>query len=290
MEILSFTGKSGTGKSYQAIRVCRDHGIDAIIDDGLLIYKNTIVAGASAKKCESKAKAMRTALFDYEEQRRDVQQKLRTLKPKRLLVLGTSDRMANWITDALELPRASQRIYIEEVTSEDDRARAAKSRYEYGEHVIPAPMGQLRRDFAGYFMHPQRFFRNMAMDESGKEYERTVVRPSYSYCGTFHISENVIEDIIKTAAESHTSFLKVLDFFHNRNTAGFSIVIDLKIRKTGNVMAHCIALQEEVARQIAQMTAFSVKNVDLQIKELVLDREIRESRRVRRHRRKKGKD
>ena len=49
-EVYSFTGKSGTGKSYQAIRVAKEKGIPALIDDGLLIYKNKIVAGRSAKK------------------------------------------------------------------------------------------------------------------------------------------------------------------------------------------------------------------------------------------------
>ena len=40
MKVYSFTGKSGTGKSYQAIRVAKEKGIPALIDDGLLIYKN----------------------------------------------------------------------------------------------------------------------------------------------------------------------------------------------------------------------------------------------------------
>ena len=50
MEIISFTGKSGTGKSYQAVGLSRRLRADAIIDDGLLIYKGQIVAGTSAKK------------------------------------------------------------------------------------------------------------------------------------------------------------------------------------------------------------------------------------------------
>ena len=46
MEIYSFTGKSGTGKSYSAARICREKHIDAIIDDGLLIYRGGIAAGS----------------------------------------------------------------------------------------------------------------------------------------------------------------------------------------------------------------------------------------------------
>lgn len=63
MKIVSFTGKSGTGKSYQATALAQSRGFDAIIDDGLLIYKGQIVAGTSAKKCASKAAAMEDCAF-----------------------------------------------------------------------------------------------------------------------------------------------------------------------------------------------------------------------------------
>ena len=72
MKIVSFTGKSGTGKSYRATALAQSRGFDAIIDDGLLIYKGQIVAGTSAKKCASKAAAMRTSLFNYEDHRDEV--------------------------------------------------------------------------------------------------------------------------------------------------------------------------------------------------------------------------
>ena len=44
MKVASFTGKSGTGKSFQATALAQRRGFDAIIDDGLLIYKGQIVA------------------------------------------------------------------------------------------------------------------------------------------------------------------------------------------------------------------------------------------------------
>ena len=69
MKTVSFTGKSGTGKSYQATALAQRRRFDAIIDDGLLIYKGQIVAGTSAKKCATKAAAMRAALFNVQEQR-----------------------------------------------------------------------------------------------------------------------------------------------------------------------------------------------------------------------------
>ena len=58
---------------------------------------------------------------------------------------------------------------------EEDRKLAAHYRIDEGEHVIPAPVGQLRRDFAGYFMNPLKQFRDRAMGTSldhGREDKR----------------------------------------------------------------------------------------------------------------------
>ena len=54
MKVYALVGKSGTGKSYQAMNLCHEKNIEAIIDDGLFIYKNNVVAGISAKR-EGKA-------------------------------------------------------------------------------------------------------------------------------------------------------------------------------------------------------------------------------------------
>ncbi|MBQ6621389.1 MAG: hypothetical protein IJH75_00955 [Mogibacterium sp.] len=278
MEIISFTGKSGTGKSYNAIRVCRENNIDAIIDDGLLIYKGSIVAGSSAKKCALKAAAMRTALFNYEEQRREVREKIEELQPEKLMIIGTSDRMVDWITNALELPAASRRIYIEDVTSVEDREKAAESRFGAGEHVIPAPMVQLKRDFAGYFMNPIRFLRGAAMEDRQQEAERTVVRPAYSYFGRFEINEQVLEDIIDIAAEKYTSCLHVMGFYHNGNTSNLNVVIELRIKKIPGVVHRLIRYQMEVHSVIEKMTAFSVGNINIRIRDVVLPDEVLERR------------
>lgn len=277
MKIYSFTGKSGTGKSYQAIRVAKENKIPAIIDDGLLIYHNKIVAGDSAKKCESRAKAMRTALFNYEDQRRDVIKKINNLKLKKILILGTSDRMVDIITDALLLPRASKRLYIEEYTSVEERELAADRRNNHGEHVIPAPIGDLKRTFAGYFMNPQKLLRTFALNDIKDEsinYEKTVVRPQYSYSGNYTISENVIGDIIRIVAKKYSKKLKVIDYINNGKTANFIIEIDIKVRKEPSLVKCCREFQLRVKESVEDMTAFSVKKVNINVKELVLFREV----------------
>ena len=54
MKVYAFVGPSGTGKSYRAQMVANEKGINFIIDDGLLIKDNEVVAGSSAKKAPTK--------------------------------------------------------------------------------------------------------------------------------------------------------------------------------------------------------------------------------------------
>ena len=50
MDVYTLVGKSGTGKSFHSMNLCKRLGIEAIIDDGLFIYRNRVIAGVSAKK------------------------------------------------------------------------------------------------------------------------------------------------------------------------------------------------------------------------------------------------
>ena len=54
MKVYAFVGPSGTGKSYRAQMVASANDIHYIIDDGLLINENEVLAGTSAKKAPTK--------------------------------------------------------------------------------------------------------------------------------------------------------------------------------------------------------------------------------------------
>ena len=281
MKTVSFTGKSGTGKSYQATALAQRKGFDAIIDDGLLIYKGQIVAGTSAKKCTTKAAAMRAALFNVAEQRDEVVRAIEEHAPNAIMIIGTSDRMTDIIADQLGIGPVEERIYIEDISTEEDRKLAAHYRIDEGEHVIPAPVGQLRRDFAGYFMNPLKQFRDRAMGTSlihGRDDrrkpeestgERTVVRPTFSYSGTFEISEQVIRDIINISAKKYSSILTVVDKMSNGRQLNMSITIDVRVLKDAMSVDSCLAFQKEVHDAIAKMTAFTIDSVNVRICDIV---------------------
>lgn len=289
MKVVSFTGKSGTGKSFQATALAQRRGFDAIIDDGLLIYKGQIVAGSSAKKCASKAAAMRTALFNYEDHREAVKAAIEDYDPQALMIIGTSDRMTDIVATQLGLPLPEERIYIEDVTTEEEREMAAHYRIDEGEHVIPAPLGQLRRDFAGYFMDPIKQFihkaRGNAVDDEHRPVDdgmndRTVVRPTFSYFGSFTISEQVIRDIIKIAAEEYESHLVVVDRMNNGKQTNMSVTIDVMAVRDPESIDKCMDLQQDVYGALVNMTAFTIDSVNVRIRDIVRDREEMLSRKL----------
>ena len=62
--VFALVGPSGTGKSFRAKLLADKHGLEAIIDDGLLIQNDKILAGQSAKREKTYMGAVRVALFD----------------------------------------------------------------------------------------------------------------------------------------------------------------------------------------------------------------------------------
>ena len=67
IKVYAFVGPSGTGKSYRAQMVASEKNINYIIDDGLLIKENEVIAGESAKKAPTKVGTVKHALF-YEKE------------------------------------------------------------------------------------------------------------------------------------------------------------------------------------------------------------------------------
>ena len=97
IKVYAFVGPSGTGKSYRAQMVAGEKDTHFIIDDGLLIKDNEVVAGESAKKAATKVATVKHALFYEEEEKAEIVKALKKYKPQSILILGTSDGMVQKI-------------------------------------------------------------------------------------------------------------------------------------------------------------------------------------------------
>lgn len=156
--VIAFVGKSGTGKSYRAKPVAKKVKADLIIDDGLLIEGDKIIAGHSAKKEPTFISAIRVSIFDDKKHRDEVSKRLKEKKNKRVLILGTSLKMIDKITVRLDLPLPCQIIKIEDVATKEEIENAQRERNMEGKHVIPLPSSEVKKNYPHIFYEKVRLF------------------------------------------------------------------------------------------------------------------------------------
>lgn len=269
MKVYSLTGKSGTGKSFQAINLCVEKNIESIIDDGLFIYENRVVAGISAKRQKTAVGAIKTALFTTDEHRDQVAEKIKEINPKSILIIGTSDKMAEKIVARLGIGPIEERIYIEDITTEKEREIAKDQRYQQGKHIIPVPAPQLKRDFAGYFVDPFRFFRERNVQDKASRREKTVVRPTYSYMGDFYISDTVFTDIVNCVSQEFDAVSRVVGVYENTSPDNLIMEVVLCVKKGNNVWDTAKSFQRKVASVVSTMTAYNVVRIDIEVRAIM---------------------
>ena len=275
MKVYSLSGRSGTGKSFQAINLCKEKNIESIIDDGLFIYRNKVISGISAKRQRTIIQAVKTAIFSDDDKAEEAKAAIARMNPESLLVIGTSDEMIDRIVARLELPEPSERIYIEDITTEEERVIARKQRKEMGQHVIPAPTFQLRKQFSGYFMKPMRIIREFGpKGQYWKETaEKSVVLPSYSYMGKYNISEKVMSDIIDCIGADmgciHQADKVLIKEKREMSNEGIELEIAVNMDYGEDLMGKAETFQTRVANEIEEMTAFNVNKVDVEVKDII---------------------
>jgi len=195
MEVYALVGSSGTGKSHQAMNVAYDHGIDTVIDDGLLIKDGFKVAGKSAKREATALGAVKRAIFLDPEHAREIRECLQKLNPPRVLILGTSLRMVLRITEALQMDKPVKVIKIEDISTERERKLARELRENHGMHVIPVPTIEIKKDFPGYLVDPLKYFFKKKNESRRKIGEKSIIRPKFSLMGKLYISEYAVQQI-----------------------------------------------------------------------------------------------
>lgn len=267
----AFIGPSGTGKSYRAQYVAGQRDIKYVIDDGLLIKDNQVIAGISAKKAPTKIETVKNALFLTEDKKVEIQKAIRKYKPDAILILGTSDGMVDKIAENLGLPPICERIYINEVATQEEMETARRIRVTQGKHVIPVPTFEIKKDFSGYLLDPLQIFKSKGKNAEPYIAEKSIIRPTFSYLGNFTISDSVFKDIIVTVAKKVDGVCKVLKIRVDKtknDTAGVKLYIEVSVEYGANLMETLRILKKETRREIENLTAMYISEVDIVAKEI----------------------
>ena len=269
MKVYAFVGPSGTGKSYRAQMVANERGINYIIDDGLLISGNEVLAGISAKKAPTKIETVRNALFQNEDRKKEIQTVIKKKKPESILILGTSDEMVSRIASNLGFPPVSETIYITDVATEEEMATARNVRVTQGKHVIPVPTFAIKKDFSGYLLDPLQIFKSTGKGNVPYVSEKSIIRPTFSYMGNFKISDTVFKQIIDCVADKTKGVNKIYRTIvkkHEGFNDGIYIYIEVIIEFGYNINETMLLLKKKIIREIENLTAMNVLSMEITVK------------------------
>ena len=263
IKVYAFVGPSGTGKSYRAQMVAGEKNIDFIIDDGLLVKDNQVVAGNSAKKAPTKIETVKHALFLSEEEKQEIYKALKKYKPESILILGTSDGMVEKIANNLGLPKISETVYIQDVATEQEMETARRIRVTEGKHVIPVPTFELKKDFSGYLLDPLQIFKSKGKGQKPYISEKSIISPTFSYMGKFTISDNVFRQIVEHLAEKSPAVHKILRLRAENTGEGPTIYMEVMVVYGYNVMDELKKFKEKTKKEIENLTAMNVVSLEV---------------------------
>ncbi|POR05450.1 hypothetical protein AU468_00820 [Alkalispirochaeta sphaeroplastigenens] len=265
LQVYALVGKSGTGKSFRARLVMEKYGISLLVDDGLLIEDQRIVAGKSAKREDAYMAAVRTALFTERAHRRAVRHAIEKSKFRKILVLGTSDRMIYKICSALKIPEPKRIIRIEEIATAEEIRTAITHRTASGRHVIPVPSIEVRRNYPKIMGDSIKVIwkRGLGLVQRDKTYEKTVVRPSFSTKGTVTISEAALTQMIMHCVAEKTPGLSVRRVSISTDHRGYRIDVHLRVPYRLELKGSIYSLQQYIVDHVERFTGIIIDALNI---------------------------
>ena len=266
IKVYAFVGPSGTGKSYRAQMVASSRDINFIIDDGLLIMDNKVIAGESAKKASTKIETVKHALFFDEKEKQNIEIALKKYRPESILILGTSDGMVQKIANNLGLPEISETIYITDVATQEEMETARRTRVTEGKHVIPVPTFEIKKDFSGYLLDPLQIFKSKGKGEKPYIAEKSIIRPTFSYLGNFTISDTVFRQIVEFLAAKTKGIHKIQRTRVNNYGEGVKIYLEVAIMYGFNFKEEIGNFKKNAKKEIEKLTAMNVEEFEVVVK------------------------
>lgn len=268
IKVYAFVGPSGTGKSYRAQMVASEKNINFIIDDGLLIKDNEVIAGESAKKAPTKIETVKHALFYKEEEKQEIIKAIKKYNPESILILGTSDGMVQKIATNLGLPEISETTYISDVATQEEMQTARRIRVTEGKHVIPVPTFEIKKDFSGYLLDPLQIFKTKGKGQKPYISEKSIIRPTFSYMGNFTISDTVFRQIVEYIVAKTEGIYKVQKIRVDNFGEGVKIYLEITIVYGFNLINDTKEFKEKAKKEIEKLTSMNVEEFEVVIKNI----------------------
>ena len=262
MIIYSLSGPSGTGKSTSALEFAHKHGIDGIIDDGLLIVGGVKLAGVSAKFEKNTIKAVRRAIFHEDEHRETVLKALKEADLQSLLIIGTSDKMTKKIAERLGVGPISHFHYVTEIRTPQEIQLARFIRETQGKHVMPIPVIQVEQNFFKRFIQKGKEI----IFNKKKIGETTIVMPDFHH-EIIEISKIVYVQVLEHELEKNPFVIRPdivklsVDLIPS-----MSLELSLKAPVTYNVPKMLLGLQQQISEAFLLHFGVAPEQIDITVR------------------------
>ncbi|WP_147635164.1 hypothetical protein [Treponema pectinovorum] len=289
IQVFAFYGPSGTGKSFRAKLVAQKFHIKAIIDDGLLIYEDNILAGHSAKLEDSYMGAVRVALFDDKEHRDSVALEIQKKQIKKILLLGTSEKMINKIAMRLQLPLPQKYVKIEDIATKDQIEAARISRQIEGKHVIPVRAYEVRGagSYSRIFISKvkvrlakkkffKRFFKNANdnQDINSKLFEKSVVRPSFSVIERKNVSQAYLARLCLLCVQNFNKTIKIKSLKIKPQKSGYKFYITIDVPFGEPLSDLSNELNQYVIKSIEKISGILIEDIAITVDKVLIPKDI----------------
>lgn len=266
-KIFALVGDSGTGKSFHAKLLAQKYGIDYIIDDGLLIKDDRILAGHSAKKEKSFMAAVKVALFDEKAHRDEIAGKLRSENVRRVLVLGTSEKMVYKIASRLQLTGPLRIIKIDDIATQEEIEKAIRTRRIEGKHVIPVPSIEVKKNYPNIFFDAIRIFKRKIVPTGigpvQTLHEKSLVRPEYSKRGKVIISRVALSHLVTHFVDEYNKDIKIKKTLVKDVKMGYRLVITIDVPYGIQLGGNIHGLQQYIIENIERFTGILIEEVNI---------------------------
>ena len=267
--VFALVGESGTGKSFRAKLLAQKYGINALIDDGLLIQDDKILAGRTAKHEKTYMGAVRIALFDDKQHRDEVARVLQKNKIKKILILGTSEKMVGKIAMRLQLPPPSKIIKIEDISTREEIEKAIRSRQIEGKHVIPVPAIEVKKSYSQIFYKSIREILSKGqskikiLKKDGSLSEKSIVTPEFSKKGRIEISEAALSQMAMHCVSEFDSDIRVKKLTIKTDSHGYRLIITIDVPFGKQLTGEIHNLQQYIIENIERSTGILVEEVSI---------------------------
>ena len=212
--------------------------------------------------------AVRVALFDDKEHRDEVAKAWKKAHIKKLLILGTSEKMVMKIATRLQLPQPQKIIHIEDIASREEIEKAIKSRQVEGKHVIPVPSIEIKRSYPQIFSNSIKlFFRNKNIfnkgQGDGRMFEKSIVQPEFSKKGRIEISEAALTQMVMHCVMECDSAVKVKKMTIKTDSRGYKIIIMIDVPFGTQLTGKIHKMQKYIIDKIESYTGILIEEVSI---------------------------